>query len=127
VTVLPRRAALLLAVLLTATLAAALSAAESRAAPRVPAGFFGVHVRSLQGGDYGAMRSAGVGLVRTGFSYSVVRPQPLSGNQMPRCGGITTMMRLPHVHTAAPPRGQVRQTVKPVRPRSSVHSAEQDT
>jgi hypothetical protein len=79
VTVLPRRAVLLLAVLLTATLAAALSAAESRAAPRVPAGFFGVHVRSLQGGDYGAMRRAGVGLVRTGFSYSVVRPQPLSG------------------------------------------------
>jgi guanidinobutyrase len=28
------------------------------------------------------------------------RPQPLSGNQMPRCGGITTMMRLPHVPSA---------------------------
>ena len=28
------------------------------------------------------------------------RPQPLSGNQMPRCGGITTMMRLPHVQSA---------------------------
>src|SRR5215470_16249270 len=25
------------------------------------------------------------------------RPQPLSGNAMPRCGGITTMMRLPNV------------------------------
>ena len=79
VTVLPRRAVLLLSVLLTAALVAALSATETRAAPRVPAGFFGVHVRSLQGGDYGAMRRAGVGLVRTGFSYSVVRPQPLSG------------------------------------------------
>jgi guanidinobutyrase len=27
-------------------------------------------------------------------------PQPLSGNQMPRCGGIATMMRLPHVASA---------------------------
>lgn len=26
--------------------------------------------------------------------------QPLGGNDMPRCGGIATMMRLPHVATA---------------------------
>src|SRR5215469_14209576 len=30
------------------------------------------------------------------------RPQPLSGNAMPRCGGITTMMRLPNTGS---PRG----------------------
>ncbi|CAH2915626.1 MAG: Guanidinobutyrase (EC [uncultured Paraburkholderia sp.] len=29
------------------------------------------------------------------------RPQPLSGNAMPRCGGIATMMRLPNVGSAA--------------------------
>ncbi|HEY2605209.1 MAG TPA: agmatinase, partial [Paraburkholderia sp.] len=28
------------------------------------------------------------------------RPQPLSGNAMPRCGGIATMMRLPNVGSA---------------------------
>ncbi|MBV8627566.1 MAG: arginase family protein, partial [Paraburkholderia sp.] len=28
------------------------------------------------------------------------RPQPLSGNEMARCGGITTMMRLPYVASA---------------------------
>src|ERR1700761_8623043 len=28
------------------------------------------------------------------------RPQPLSGNVMPRCGGIATMMRLPNVGSA---------------------------
>lgn len=27
--------------------------------------------------------------------------QPLGGNEMPRCGGIATMMRLPHVASAA--------------------------
>ncbi|MGF6757306.1 agmatinase [Paraburkholderia sp. GAS334] len=31
---------------------------------------------------------------------NVDRPQPLSGNQMARCGGITTMMRLPYVESA---------------------------
>ncbi|MFC0399204.1 agmatinase [Paraburkholderia rhizosphaerae] len=33
---------------------------------------------------------------------SAERPQPLSGNAMPRCGGITTMMRLPN---AGSPKG----------------------
>jgi guanidinobutyrase len=35
------------------------------------------------------------------LEHRAERPQPLSGNQMPRSGGITTMMRLPHVASAA--------------------------
>jgi polysaccharide biosynthesis protein PslG len=73
-----KRGACVLAILVAAALAAPAAEAARPAAP-VPAGFFGVHVRSLEGGDYGAMRRAGVGLVRTGFTYSAVRPQPLAG------------------------------------------------
>jgi polysaccharide biosynthesis protein PslG len=70
--------ACLLATLLAALLAASTSAAAEPTI-RVPARFFGVHVRSPEGGDYARMRGAGVGLVRTGFPYSAVRPQPLAG------------------------------------------------
>jgi hypothetical protein len=45
------------------------------AAPKAPKGFFGVHVRSLDGGDFNRMRRANVGLVRTGFTFSTARPR----------------------------------------------------
>ena len=72
-----RRVAWLLAILLAAALAGPTSAAAEPTGP-APARFFGVHVRSPEGGDYALMRNAGVGLVRTGFPYSAVRPQPLA-------------------------------------------------
>ncbi len=37
--------------------------------------FFGVHVRSIAGGDYRRMRDANVGLVRTGFPIATVRTE----------------------------------------------------
>ncbi len=43
-------------------------------AAQAPKGFFGVHPRSLDPGDYPTMAGADVGLIRTGFVYSAVRP-----------------------------------------------------
>jgi hypothetical protein len=43
-------------------------------AAQAPKGFFGVHPRALDSGDYATMAGADVGLIRTGFIYSAVRP-----------------------------------------------------
>ncbi|GIK77005.1 MAG: hypothetical protein BroJett022_06950 [Actinomycetes bacterium] len=43
-------------------------------AAQAPKGFFGVHPRSLASDDYPTMAGADVGLIRTGFVYSAVRP-----------------------------------------------------
>jgi hypothetical protein len=64
----------LLAAVLGALLAAALISAESSAA-KAPKGFFGIHVRGLEGGNFAHMRRTNVGAVRTGFNYSAARRQ----------------------------------------------------
>ena len=46
---------------------------EASKVPKAPKGFFGVHVRSLDGGDYNRMRKAHVGVVRTGFTFSTAK------------------------------------------------------
>ena len=51
---------------------ASFAPAASKAA-QAPKGFFGVHVRSLDGGDFNRMRRAHVGLVRTGFALSTAK------------------------------------------------------
>jgi hypothetical protein len=70
---------LALATMLLLGLGAASASANRPAAdvPRAPKGFFGVHVRGLTGGDFAHMRAARVGIVRTGFNYSTVRPTAL--------------------------------------------------
>ena len=54
----------------------AVFSAGAAAAPRAPKGFFGVHVRALEGGDFARMQRSDVGIVRTGFNFSTVRPLP---------------------------------------------------
>ncbi|MFN8111662.1 MAG: glycosyl hydrolase [Solirubrobacterales bacterium] len=58
-------------------LAAALAIAASADAakpPQAPRGFFGVHVRDLQDTDFGQVRHADAGIVRTGFNYLTLHP-----------------------------------------------------
>ncbi|MCB0876204.1 MAG: hypothetical protein KDB46_08420 [Solirubrobacterales bacterium] len=62
-------------VAVAATLFAA-APAESVAKPKAPKGFFGVHVRGLDGGNFTRMRKANAGIVRTGFNLSTLRSSP---------------------------------------------------
>jgi hypothetical protein len=74
------RARLLTSVVLAMTAAAAAIAlaapADAAHKPRAPKGFFGVHVRGLDGGNFARMRRDDVGIVRTGFNLATVRPTP---------------------------------------------------
>jgi len=41
--------------------------------------FFGVHVRSVDGGDYGRMRRANVDIIRMAFNFSTAKPREHAG------------------------------------------------
>jgi len=69
------RATALAATVLAAVTAALLLLPAGAAADRAKP-FFGVHVRSIAGGDYKRMRRSKVGLVRTGFPIATARTDP---------------------------------------------------
>jgi hypothetical protein len=60
-----------LVALLAAALLVPLAAGDAAAAAARP--FFGVHVRSIDGGDWSRMRRANVGTVRTAFNFSTAK------------------------------------------------------
>ena len=60
-----------LVALLAAALLVPLTGGDAAAATARP--FFGVHVRSIDGGDWNRMRRANVGTVRTAFNFSTAK------------------------------------------------------
>jgi hypothetical protein len=70
---LPTRRLVALAIALLAAFVTLGLPAGSDAA-QAPKGFFGVHPRSLDSGDFAKMANSDVGLIRTGFIYPAVRP-----------------------------------------------------
>jgi hypothetical protein len=74
---------------LLAFLLLALSPAPASAG-KPPERFFGVHVRSLDGGDFAQMKAANVGLLRAGFPISIARTGPERPYDWPRFDHIVS-------------------------------------
>lgn len=72
----PLKTALTVALVMAAAMFAIAHAPMSAGAAQAPKRFFGVHPRSIEPGDYAEMRAANVGLLRTGFTFGLVKTRP---------------------------------------------------